>query len=306
VRWQMKHDIFKELGSKCWYCGNANPIHQKCSGFEANACRSCIHLSGMGGVERLEEFRHDLAVRKIAPGIDLKSLTDPITITTPEQNRVVKQVIERIEAKIKCYKFYFEHLALDSSRDIEPGNKTRRYEVKALSSADLLKELGSKCWYCGTLLYRHKQHWKKVKYRLWNGKYEEGIELEKTTPYDGRPTHDNFVDFTVNSCRSCTSRRCRKPIEEFRKWLGMRIMPERNELQSLEAAMQSGLVDGVQERKVVEEAIQLLNSKAQAYLFYLEELMIHCGDQWELASSKTEEITIPELAEVSPQQFPWD
>jgi len=133
---------------------------------------------------------------------------------------VVKQVIERIEAKIKCYKFYFEYLALDSSRDIEPGNKTRRYEVKALSSADLLKELGSKCWYCGTLLYRHKQHWKKVKYRLWNGKYEEGIELEKTTPYDGRPTHDNFVDFTVNSCRSCTSRRCRKPIENSGSGLG--------------------------------------------------------------------------------------
>ncbi len=275
----MAINLLKELGSRCWYCGNTNPVHDKFPDHEINACRSCIKRRHK---KPLEDFRYLLGPSKIAPGVDLKTLENPVTARTGDEDRAIKAMIHRTREKIQSYKFYYEGIALDCSS--ETASTRIWHDIKTLSSHGLLKELGSKCWYCGTLLCRYKQDWRDIIIPLRNGKYIEGREIEKVTPYYGRPTHDYVADFTVNSCRSCTSRRQRKPIEEYRGWLGVRVMPEGKELPSLNAALVTGLPHGDEERNVVEARIQQLQGIAHGYKFYAEELIVHCGREWRNAS----------------------
>lgn len=273
----MPIDLLKELGSQCWYCGEHNPVHEKFPDFEANACRSCIRLRRK---RTLEEFRLILGERCTVPGVDLQAL-EAITDKTEEQSQAMEQMLQRTRKQIEEYKFYFEQIAMDFSYETEGTRSINAWnEIKSLCSDELLKQLGSKCWYCGKVLCRYKQDWRTVEIELAGGRFMTAADLAKPTPYYGRPTHDHVGDFTVNACPSCTSRRHRKPIEEYRRWLGVRIMSGAKELQSLEAALQAGVPQGNQERNVVEGMIQQRNAKSQSYRFYVEELLLHCGREW--------------------------
>jgi len=273
----MTINLLKELGARCWYCGEPEPVHQKFPDCEINACRSCIRLRGKDG---LEEFRVLLGQRNIARGVNLKALASSRTVRTQEQNRTIDEMLWRTRVNIQEYKFCFEELALDCSHEMENVDSRTWHDTKALSVSDLLTELGSKCWYCGKLLCRHKQEWQDIRIPLRNGHYVEGRELHKVTPYYGRPTHDNLEDFTVNACSSCTARRHRKPLQEYRRWLGLRAMPESQELQSLQAVLGSGITRTDEERRVCEQRIQQLRAIGEGYTFYAEELIFRCGRAW--------------------------
>jgi len=277
----MTINLFKELGARCWYCGGPKPVHQKFPECEINACRSCIRL---GEKEGLEEFRVLLGERKTARGVGLKVPTPRRMVRTKEQNRTIEELLWRTDVNIQEYKFFFEELALDFLHEMENVDNKIWHDTKVLSGSDLLTELGSKCWYCGKLLCRHKQEWRDIRISLMNGHYVEGRELHNVTPYYGKPTHDNVEDFTVNACRSCTSRRHRKPVEEYRRWLGVRVMQESRELQHLQASLASGLARTDKERKYSEERIQQLCAIGEEYMFYAEELIFRCGRAWNAQS----------------------
>jgi hypothetical protein len=273
----MTTNLFEEFGARCWYCGAPKPFHEKFPDYEINACRSCIRIRSKNG---LEEFRLDFAHRKMARRTDLKAHPHSHTRRAGDLNQIFDEFVPRTHSIVHQDKFYFEELALDSLSDMESVRNRRWHDTRALSSSDLLKELGSKCWYCGKLLCRHKQEWRDIKIQLSNGKYIEGRECYNTIPYYGRPTHDHVGNVTVNSCPSCTSRRHRKPIEEFRRWLGARKIPEVQELQSLETALATGLFRTDAERTAIEQQIQQLRVEADDYRFYMEELILSCAKAW--------------------------
>lgn len=272
----MTINLFKEFGARCWYCGEPKPVHQKFSDCEINACRSCIRLGGKDG---LEEFRMLLGERT-AHEANLKTRSSRHLVRTKGQSRTVKELFWRTSPNCQGYTFYFEELAIDFSCEMESVDNRIWHQTTILSAPKLLTELGSKCWYCGKLLCRHKEEWREVRIPLGHGEYVEGRELDKVTPYHGRPTHDRVDGFTVNACRSCTSRRHRKPIEEYRGWLGVRVMRESQELQNLQVTLVNGMARTDEERQSAEERVQQLRAIGEGYMFYVEELIFRCGRAW--------------------------
>jgi hypothetical protein len=78
--------------------------------------RSCIRLRSKNG---LEEFRLDLAHRKMARKVEPKARPHPCIRTAEDQNRLFDGLIPQTRAIAQEDKFYFEELALDFLCEME-------------------------------------------------------------------------------------------------------------------------------------------------------------------------------------------
>lgn len=125
----------------------------------------------------------------------------------------------------------------------------------------LLKQLGSRCWYCGVELVPNGKWIKDEK------GYGIAVAHIDTRREITRDRHDGFL---VLSCRACRSQRKGKPLEEYRRWLALRT-PEGIRWQALDAALKVPNLPA-DERAAIEKRMAELEKALVGYKFFAEKL----------------------------------